>query len=297
MPRRLVCSIVIGVAACGGGGGSPDGDPARPDGPPISACDDTQVYSHFRASPEPAGSGRYGSQAGGWVNTARSPQTAGTIDSAGGCRFIGPQPTLCTPACTGNDVCDQDAVCVPYPESVEAGIVTITGTTPPLTMESQPGSSYYVTMGYPGLFAAGDPITLHVPGEAGVEPFEITTPGIPLLGLPTDQLTAREHQDMVVAWTAVTGVAGAEVVLEMHNDHHAGPQYIECKADAAAGSLTVPAAILDQLILAGESGIGTYIESAWIEVRTRGYASSSRGCAAFDAQSDRFVMVETIRAR
>jgi hypothetical protein len=291
MRRRQVLSIVIGVAAaaCGGGGGGNDG-------PPVDQCDDPLIYSRFIARPSQANPGRSGGQVRGWVRDAPSPEIVGVIAEAGGCRFFGAQPALCTPACDGSDVCDISGECRSYPDRVDAGTVTVTGTTPPLTMMSSSEHAYSIDDEHPGLFGAGDPITLHVAGTGAIEPFEITTLGVPELVLPTDQLTAREHEDMIVGWTPITGAPGAEVVLELYNDHHAGPEAIECRADPAAGVLTVPAAILDRLILAGESGTCRCIEFSWIEVRQRRYASTSRGCAAFDAESDRQLTVTTIRA-
>lgn len=292
-------AIVIGVAlvGCGGASGSPDADPDQPDADPGGRCEDRDLYSLFRASPSQDVSGRFGSQIGGWVNTGRAPEIVTPTDTAGACRFVAAQPALCDPACAGGDVCDVHGACVPYPESITAGTVTITGTNPTITLEPQLGS-YYNTMPYPGLYAPGDALTLDVEGDTatGAEPIHLTTVGIPALALPTDHLTATEHQDFVIAWTAVTGLPGTEIVVELHNDHHAGPQYIECTTDAALGSVTVPAALLDELIVAGETGIGTYIESAWIEQRHRGHVISSRGCAAFDADSDHFLTIDTVRS-
>jgi hypothetical protein len=303
MPRWWCVFVLVAgsvaVAGCGGGGGGGDPVDASPDQPDAAnpgRCEDRDLFALFRASPEQIVAGRYGSQAGGWVNDARAPEIVTPIDSAGACQYIAPQPVLCEPACTGGTVCDVHGACVLFPTTVAAGTVTITGTSPALTMEPQPGNSYYVMMAYPALYGSGDALVLDVEGGGGIDPIHLETVGIPVLTMPTDQFTAREHEDLVIAWDAVAGVPGTEVVIELHNDHHAGPEYIACTTDAALGSVTVPSAILDQLILAGENGIGTYIESAWIELRHRGRVTTSRGCAAFDADADRFISVETIRA-
>ena len=109
-------------------------------------------------------------------------------------------------------------------------------------------------------------------------------------------MTAIEHQDLAIQWTAITTPADAEVVVHLDNDHHGLSAFVECQAPAAAGALVVPAAVLDPLILAGETGIGTYIENAWIEVRQRAVRATERGCAAVDAYAAQFLQVDTVRA-
>jgi len=295
MIRIGLAGIAFIAAGCGGGGTGPDADPNAPDADPEGACADHELVARFHATAEPMFTGMYGSQAGGVVNSGPGAELAGTVAEAGGCRFVAAQPALCTPACTNGDVCDVHGACVAYASPVAAGTVRITGTTPPLVFEPQAGNSYYAMMGYPGLYAAGDALALDIEGAGDVGPIHVETVGVPVIALASGQLTAREHDDLALGWTPVT-IPGAEIVLRLNNDHHAGVEHVECIAPAAAGALTVPSAILDRLILAGESGIGTYIESAWVEQRRRGSVRTSRGCAVFDSESDVFVTVETIRA-
>ena len=127
-------------------------------------------------------------------------------------------------------------------------------------------------------------------------PLAATVRGVPPLALPTTLLTAREHQPMVVAWTPITTPADAEVLLHFDNDHHGTRAYLECVAPAEAGTLTIPATVLDPLIVAGETGIGTYIENAWIEVHHQARLRTDRGCAVLESYADQFVHVDTVRA-
>jgi hypothetical protein len=294
-----VIAISFGVlAACGGGGGGdpPDADPSAPDARDPGRCDDGDRVGQMRLTPEPGQTERFGSQIGGWFADVRAPEFVAPVDEAGGCRYLAVSPALCNPTCEYGEVCDVHGACVPFPTTLDAGTVRVTTPVRTVTLEPQAGNGYYAQMPYPGLYAPGDPLSLDVEGSAGFAPVQLETIGLPAISLPATMLTATEHQDFVIAWDPVTGIAGAEVRVELHNDHHAGPEYIECTADASLGSLTVPSSILDQLILAGENGIGTYIESAFIEQRRRAYATTAQGCVAFDAATDRFLQIETIRA-
>ena len=107
---------------------------------------------------EPASSGPIGSQVGGAYHDHPAPRTEATMAEAGGCRYVAARPALCEPACTGSDVCDVDGHCGGYPTTLTAGTLTVTGTTPPITLEPQPGNSYYPQTSYPGLYRPGDDV-------------------------------------------------------------------------------------------------------------------------------------------
>ena len=293
---RVAVVAVMMIAGCGDDGGSAASD-AGVDAMP-GGCDATsELHARFVIIGEVAVRGPMGNQASGAYMSGTSPQTIATLAEAGGCRFVGPRPALCDPPCAGEDLCDVEGRCVRYPDVIPAGTMTITGTTPPLTLEPEAdGNSYRTPTSYPQLYRPGDVLTLALAGAAGVAPLHAEVIGVPSIALPTDQLTAIEHQDLVIAWTPVAQPADAEVVVHLDNDHHGIAAYLECRAPASAGSLTVPAAILDRLILAGETGIGTYIEHAWIELRHRALRTTERGCAAVDAYSDHFLLVDTVRA-
>jgi hypothetical protein len=284
---------LLAVVGCGGSSGNPDADPNAPDAAPGVACDQRNV-ARFRVTPEPDFAGMYGTQAGGSVSTAPPPDLMQTAVEANGCRFVIAAPALCEPGCTDGEICDRHGACVTYPENVAVGRVRITGTTPEIELEESFGS-YHAPTTYEGFTTAGATLGLDVEGANGVAGFTLETIAIPPLELATTMFTAREHEDMSIAWTPVD-TEGAEVMLRLHNDHHAGPEYVECVADASAGTLVVPASIIDAIIVAGGAGIGTYIESAWVEQRRRTSLWSERGCATFESGSDTFVQVETVLA-
>lgn len=289
------------AAACGGSGddgaddtGDDSGDDSGDDGGDDAPCDPEDIVAWVRVSPEPGASGPRGSQAEAQVLATRPIQLEAPTDTVDGCAFYGPSPALCEPACTGGELCDIHGECLPYDEPIAAGTITISGTTPVVALEPTQFNTYYSQENLPGLFGPSDPLTVDIEGEGELAGFQIQTLGIPVLELPTTNLTAVETVGLTMSWTP-TDVDGAEFVLHMDNDHHAGPESVECVVPASAGTLTVPPAILDQLILAGEAGIGTYIENAWVQLRRRGTIETARGCATFDADSADFVSVETIR--
>ncbi len=295
---RATWSLALLVAHAGCGGDGASGGDAGPDGPPVdpSCASDREPSARFSVVAEPGAAARLGSQVGGQLLAFPHPRLEATLLTEGSCRFVGARPALCEPACGGAQVCDVDGRCADYPEALAAGAFTVGGTTPPVTLTPRAGNGYYADQGYPALFRPGDPLTLALAGAGPVAALSATVRGVPPLALPTTQLVAREHAPMDVAWTPIATPAEAEVLVHFDSDHHGVRAYVECLAPAAAGQLTIPAALLDRLILAGETGIGTYIENAWIEVHHQARLETPRGCAVLESYADQFVHVETVRA-
>ena len=299
--RRLSLLLLL-LGACGGdddgaGGDGGDGQPDAasaddPDaGDEATSCEADRQNARFVIS----STEDYGGISGAW-NDVPMPAMLEEKVAAGGCAFFAPEPSFCDPPCDGATVCAVGGTCRPYPSSIPAGDLHVAGSSPALDLpEPEPGFSYYTTENYPDLFAAGDELTLSG-GGSGVDPFEMTTFGVPQLTMSTTSFTATEHEEMQVAWDAdESSPAGTRVVLHMDSDHHGTRAYVECWSDDT-GALTVPVSVLDPLILAGESGIGTYIENAYISRIARGWVATDAGCAAFDAESFVSVSVETVRA-
>jgi hypothetical protein len=184
--------------------------------------------------------------------------------------------------------------CQAFPTSLSVGHISVTGTTPPLELDPQAGFNYYTMESYPDLFASGDVIELHADGAGAVEGFTASVRGVPPLTVPWEQVTAYEGQDLEIPWDVAAVPAGSVVVVHMDSDHHGIEAYVECVADDD-GSLTVPATVLDLLIAAGETGIGTYIENAWIARAHATSIATDEGCLSFRAESQRQMAVETVR--
>jgi hypothetical protein len=297
---RAFLGVVLLATACGGGdddggGAGPDGGGASdasgdaPDGGGAGACTFQEAVAIFTVSSSP----EFGN-AGGSIADVPFPHGVEEKMREGECAFYG--ASFCDPACEGNTLCS-DGECSPFPTNKNAGTVTIGGTDPPLELDPQPGDGYYTTENYPDLYQPGDVLTLAGGGDGTDAPaFEATALGVPVLELPTTMFTATEHEDMVVEWdTAADSPDSAAVVLHMDSDHHGAPGYIECWA-ADDGDVTVAADLIDAIIAAGESGIGTYIENAYM-LRVDAGADDLGGgdCLVFHTESRVLVSVETIR--
>ncbi|HUS63163.1 MAG TPA: hypothetical protein VMZ28_01430 [Kofleriaceae bacterium] len=299
---RALLALVVLTSACkgdddDGGGSDPDGGSAgadasgdTPDGGGEAACTFQSAVGVFTVSSSP----EFGN-AGGSVADVPFPTFVEEKMRDGECAFHG--APFCDPACEGGDICTAGGVCSPFPTNLDAGTVHITGTDPALDLEPQAGPSYYTMENYPDLYQPGDLLTLTGGGDdTDVPAFEATARGVPVLELPTTQLTATEHEDMVVEWdTAGDSPDGAAVVLHMDSDHHGAPGFIECWA-ADDGEVTVAADLIDAIIAVGESGIGTYIENAYIMRVDAGTDDLGGGdCLVFHTESRVQVSVETVR--
>jgi hypothetical protein len=257
----------------------------------VTSCETDRQNARFVIT----STSEYGGFGGSWTDRPMPAMLEEKV-AAGGCAFWAPEPSFCDPLCEGATVCAVGGTCEPYPTTIPAGDLHVAGSSPELDLaEPEPGFGYYTTENYPSLFAAGDEMTV-TGGGGEVDAFEITTRGVPGLTMPSTSFTATEHEDMQVVWDAdESSPDGTRIVLHMDSDHHGTRAYVECWSDDT-GELTVPVSVLDPLILAGESGIGTYIENAYISRIARGWVPTDAGCAAFDSESLVSVSVETVRA-
>lgn len=110
----------------------------------------------------------------------------------------------------------------------------------------------------------------------------------------TADITATENQPLRIQWVPEPAVE-AEVIVHLDNDHHGINSFVECRVPDASGEVTIPAATLNPLIADGETGIGSYIENAFILRRRRSAVATPWGCAALSSSSSTFLIVETVR--
>ena len=301
--RRALLVLVLLTPACGGdddggggggdadgGGSGEDGGGAGEDGGGEAACTFQSAVADFDVSSSP----EFGN-AGGSIADVPFPSFVEEKMRVGECAFYG--AAFCEETCGGDTICTAGGECSPFPTNLDAGTVHIAGTDPELDLEPQPGPNYYTMENYPDLYQPGDLLTLTGGGDGTDAPaFEATARGVPVLELPTNMFTATEHQDMVVEWdTADDSPDGAAIVLHMDSDHHGAPGYIECWA-ADDGEVTVAADLIDAIIAVGESGIGTYIENAYIMRVDVGTDDLGGGdCLVFHTESRELIYVETVR--
>jgi hypothetical protein len=235
---------------------------------------------------------------GGFSGAYRTAPPVMTLEEKlreGNCAFYAPEPSFCDPACEPDEVCTVGGVCRFWPGVIPIGHLTVTGTTPTLELDPQPGFSYYTMESYPNLFRPGDEITLTASGADDIGAFSVSTIGAPQLSGDWQDLTAVRDEAFTITWnTQPTSPPGTEVTVHMDSDHHGIQAYVECIADDADGSVTVTPAVVNMLIEAGETGIGTYIENAYITRLSTGTTETSNGCVAFASESHSPIYVDTV---
>ena len=296
--------LLLLLAACGGG--DDDGDGGDSGGGPdaCASCDEADAQPGDATCDRGREHARFvvtSTDAYGGVDGHYDDRPFPLVDEpevvAGDCGFFAPDSYFCDPACFDNTICTPGEVCKPMPESIPVGTVHIAGTDPELDLEPDEWNNYRTVDNYPGFYQPGDLITVSGAGVADVPPFEMSARGVPELTVPFEGLTAIEHQAMTVPWDLAEGSPeGARVVLHMDSDHHGTRAWVECWSDDD-GEIVVPAEVLDPLILAGETGIGTYIENVYMARVHRGTVDTETGCAAVESELILGgVPVETVRA-
>ena len=298
--RTFKAVAAVLLAACGGGGPTPsidgaptvDGAPAIDGNPDLCASAAPPLHATFTFEV-------YGPDSAGFSATIEDRPVTDTdiVDTTdGACRYVRPGSPFCDPACVG-EACGLDQQCHPYPTGLFAGVLTTSGTHPTLSLEPNlfPGS-YYPKGGVPsGWLVPGETVGAAVPGDdAPAISGEIVV--VAPLELPVSELTATEHQAMTVAWIPAPAGQGGQVVVHFDNDHHGTRSYLECIALDVAGEVTIPVSVLDPLIADGATGIGTYIENAYIRRQQRTVVTTPLGCAAVQSVSQAWVQVETVLA-
>jgi hypothetical protein len=157
--------------------------------------------------------------------------------------------------CPG-DFCDgicQAGVCQPYTSYVDAGTLAITGLALPITMNASPfGNFYYLENAVVpvDLYAPNATITAHLAGKATFPPLDFTTraPAPLTPSITQHELTLPRHEDAVVTWTRSSDPgARVRLTLNANNRGHGQPfeAIIVCEVADAAGTLTVPKAMID----------------------------------------------------
>jgi hypothetical protein len=286
------------VAACGGDGdrgqARPDGgDQAGPDGgdqdaPPLPCPAAPHAFFIVSATAE---TGHFS----GSYDDVSWPTQLEEKRRAGDCAYFAPEPPFCDPECEGESLCATGGICRGFPHPIDIGTVHVVGTDPALDLEPTQLHTYNSGEERPGLYQPGDEITMSAGGSGGVEALSLTVFGVPALLVPPDVLIARDHEDLVVTWAPdPESPPGTEIVFHADNDHHGIRAFVECRA-ADDGELTVPAAVLDLLIEAGESGIGSYIENAGLARINRDTTDTDLGCAEFQSVWSQSVTVDVVR--
>lgn len=262
-----------------------DDDDTGVDGP----CDRTNTLGTFSV-----GVNRNGGTFSGVYADGPDPGLLDAVFEDGGCVFYRYVPRECDPPCDPPLACAFDETCRPWPGYVSVGTISVTGTDPPLQVEPTDHNSYYTQEVYEGLFAPGDPLTVSASGSADVGAFEATVAGVPLLEPYEQTVTMVEGEPLEITWEVADGPDDAVVRVHLDNDHHGISAYLECEAPSADGRLVVPESAVQKMIEVGSSGIGTYVENAYMLRYTRHVQEHAPGCVAVHSSSESWLYVETL---
>ncbi len=259
-------------------------------GPRPEACDRYSTLGSFGIELMSAGAGF-----SGVLLDSPSPFTTQELVSAGECRLYGweHQPH-CDPPCEGETICAYDDTCRAWPANLSVGTLRLLGTEPELELEPTEWGSYTYTEAWPTPYAPGAQLTLQAQGAGQVDAFTLTLAGSPLLEQERIELTMRPGQPLIIPWDPPEGPEGMRMRVRLSIDHHAStPGYAACDAPAGQGSVTVSSAIVDGLIAAGATGIGTYVESSSLTLASEAWADTSSGCIVFETASSQHFDVGT----
>ena len=267
MARRLLGSVrmvrlalaVLLFLGCGGdddgGGGSDGGDTdgapeadggGGGDGPRDRAEGDVAVYE-----------GIFGEGGTAWSYVQASildprPQYMALEMEAGDCRMWSYQPGDCGP-CTG--LCDGDGECVPFPTSLSAGLLTVSGVEGG-DIEMEPTEyGYFLDAAPPAdLFAPDAEVTLTAAGGPDVDGFSLATGGVDPIAIDLvaageggqDSLRLEDGADLELGWEPARPGTRVRLEINSNNSGHGLPvnSMIECESDDD-GSLTVPRAMIE----------------------------------------------------
>ncbi len=186
----------------------------------------------------------------------------------------------CEPGCDPPQVCGAGSQCLDWPATLDAGSLWVTGTSPSLDLSPGWDNAYYTDSPVAGLVQAGTEYTLGTSGSPDVDPFELTALGVDAFGAATESAVARRGEPLPVTWTP--GEVDAVVVFELGADHHAGTNaYVRCEVPDADGALEVAAPLVDALLDASSSALGTTLGSAALYRHHGTTTRTNRGCAAF----------------
>ncbi len=287
-------SLALVLMGCPSGPDSGDDDSDAPlpyDGPKPAACDGFTTLGFFGLEVQ-----EYGAGFSGVFLDHPSPFTPSAQIVAGDCVLYSPTgwPYDCDPPCEGEEICGYGSECRAWPANLDVGTVTLRGTQPELTLEPTEWNSYYHTDPWSDPYAPGDLLTLASSGSDALEPFSMSLLGSPPLFGERFELTMRAGEPFTVTWDPAEAPEGLRMRLRLSIDHHAStPAYAQCDSPDATGSVTVSAEIVDALIAAGATGIGTYVENATLTRASEAWLETDRGCLIFETASALYFDVET----
>ncbi len=206
------------------------------------------------------------------------------IDEVGSCRLLGPRDLFCSEGCASGETCAGEDTCVPVPENVSAGSVSVVGANEPIELEPNGitlGYSASLVDSYPG-FNAGSPIHLSAGGDV-TEPFEMNAVGVSPMNSAMDVVAIQRGSAVSLQWEpADVPETPTEIYINFTlNTHGTLLGWLECTTEDT-GEFTVPEPLLAQLIELGLSGF----PRATLGRRSSDTAALDAGCVDLSVSSE-----------
>ena len=252
----LLTTVLLLAAACTDEPAGESGEEEAETGsPPVAGdldgeCPLNQRVGLFRITHEEDYSAVDGEISEAVVPTAIVEETV----AEGGCRVLKRENPFCDPSCASGEVCTHEGTCVPYPERVETGDVTIAGLDldADLVMEPRADKRYFETVLPHPAFRPGQNISLSsAGGELGS--LDLAGRGFAPLELEDDSWVVIEGESLVVSWTPeAEGEASFYMTLNV-DQHGNSPSTLVCEGPDS-GSFEVPAVVIAALLESGTSG-------------------------------------------
>jgi hypothetical protein len=170
-----------------------------------------------------------------------------------GCALLRRNNPFCDPPCQPGTTCDFDGACIAYPTNHSVGTLALSGLTQgDVTVDPvMPTFDYFLTELTHPAFAPGAAISLAA-GGGDYSAFTLRGEGVAMIEPTTDALELHNDQPLTITWAA--GEGNGKVRVELNIDQHGNtPVKLICESDDT-GTLTIPAALISQLIGFGISG-------------------------------------------
>lgn len=185
----------------------------------------------------------------------------------GDCILFTAAALQCNPPCGSEQYCGTGNQCRAMAALVPAGVVTITGLGPGLSLTPDMGTYPHTAFPAAQLTAAK---TVTVQSAGGATPaFSLSAPGVSraAFDLPGDwSIQLVDGEDYALTWT---GAANATVRLLLNSGWHGAPPdaSLLCEAPGSAGRITIPAELVEAYPPAG--GVGLFPHQSWVSVLQR----------------------------
>jgi len=208
----------------------------------------------------------------------------------GDCKLLKSRNLFCDPGCVPGETCGEEGACIPYPEALSVGSVTVTGLKTTETMEAKWGNHYTNTgsLEHPA-FETSASLQLSATG-GDIEAFGLQGIGVsPLVISPgSKQVSASNGAGIALAWESGPSEEEVRIQIKLNiNNHGSTNAWIACDVEDT-GNFEISASLLSALYDFGVSGF----PSLGLTRQSADSANLSIGCVEFLVTAEAVVTIE-----